>query len=64
MSSALRQDNNIDKPVYRLGTSNQFTTEVLYRLDFVWPMTSEFYIKKAVEALDSLVFFDIQFKPE
>ena len=64
MSSALRQDNNIDKPVYRLGTSNQFTTEVLYRLDFVWPMTSEFYIKKAVEALDSLGFFDIQFKAE
>ena len=58
------QDNDTDTPVYGLGTSNQFTTEVLYRLNFVWPVTSEFYIKKAVEALDSLGFFDIQFKAE
>ena len=58
------QENDPDKPIYPLGISNQFTTEVLYRLNFVWPMTSEYYIKKAVEALDSLGFFDIQFKPE
>ena len=52
------QENDPDKPIYPLGISNQFTTEVLYRLNFVWPVTSEFYIKKAVEALDSLGFFE------
>ena len=58
------QENDTEKPVYVLGSSNRFTTEVLYRLNFVWPVTSEFYIKKAIEALDSLGFFDLQFKPE
>jgi hypothetical protein len=58
------QENDTEKPVYALGSSNQFTTEILYRLNFVWPVTSEFYIKNAIEALDSLGFFDVQFKPE
>lgn len=55
------QENDTDKPVYALGTSNRFTTEVLYRLNFVWPVTSGFYIQKAIEALDSLGFFETQF---
>ncbi|SMC86734.1 non-ribosomal peptide synthetase [Sporomusa malonica] len=58
------QENDTEKPVYGVGSTNQFTTEVLYRLNFVWPVTSEFYIKMAIEALDSLGFFDVLFKPE
>ena len=52
------QENDTDKPIYELGRTNEFTTEVLYRLSFKWPMTSEVYIQKAIEALDGLGFFD------
>jgi thioester reductase-like protein len=53
------QGNNPEKPLYALGRSNEFTTEVLYRLNFKWPMTSEDYIKKAIAALDGLGFFEV-----
>jgi len=52
------QENNTEKPIYVLGRTNEFTTEVLYRLNFKWPMTSEVYIKKAIDALAGLGFFD------
>ena len=52
------QENNTGKPIYALGRTNEFTTEVLYRLNFKWPMTSEVYIQKVIEALDGLGFFD------
>jgi hypothetical protein len=55
------QENNPEKPLYGLGRSNEFTTEVLYRLNFKWPMTSEDYIKKTIAALDGLGFFDTQY---
>ncbi|TWH51680.1 non-ribosomal peptide synthetase [Sporomusa sp. KB1] len=55
------QENSTEKPVYGLGRTNEFTTEVLYRLNFKWPLTSEVYIKKAIEALDGLGFFDTEY---
>ena len=52
------EENNIGNPIYYLGRTNEFTTEVLYRLNFKWPMTSEVYIRTAIKALDGLGFFD------
>ena len=52
------EENNTEKPLYALGRTNEFTTEVLYRLQFKWPMSSEIYIEKAIKALIGLGFFD------
>ena len=35
-----------------------FTINALYRLGYRWPMTDERYLRNAIEALDSLGFFD------
>lgn len=37
---------------------NRFTSEVLYRMDFKWPITDDEYLRKAIEALYGLNFFD------
>ncbi|WP_021170822.1 Linear gramicidin synthase subunit D [Sporomusa ovata DSM 2662] len=55
------QESSTEKPVYGLGRTNEFTTEVLYRLNFKWPLTSEVYIKKAIDALEGLGFFDTEY---
>ena len=58
------QQNDTEKPIYGVGRSNEFTTEVLYRLNFKWPMTAEVFIEKAIEALDGLGFFDVKYQLE
>lgn len=37
---------------------NSFTTKALYRLGFKWPMPDGNYLKHAIEALETLGFFD------
>ncbi len=44
--------------VYTVGYKNQFTTEVLYRLDYKWPITDDKYLENAIDALDKLGFFE------
>ncbi|MEN6390036.1 MAG: amino acid adenylation domain-containing protein [Syntrophomonas sp.] len=45
--------------VYWFGAENKFTTEVLYRLNFKWPIISDEYLQQAIKALDGLNFFDL-----
>ena len=47
-----------DKPRYEIGADNRFTSEVLYRMNFKWPITDDDYLKKAFYALDGLRFFE------
>lgn len=46
------------KPRYEIMADNRFTSEVLYRMDFKWPITDDEYLRKAIEALYGLNFFD------
>lgn len=47
-----------ENEIYTLDYSNQFTAQVLYRLDYKWPVTDDRYLESAIEALDRLAFFD------
>ncbi len=47
-----------EEQVYSVGYKNQFTTEVLYRLGYKWPITDDNYLEHAISALDKLGFFD------
>jgi amino acid adenylation domain-containing protein len=58
LSGILAYEKNTGPKRDYLEAVNQFTTNVLYRLGFKWPVTSERYIQKAVKALDGLGFFD------
>lgn len=50
--------NISDGHTYRyIGSDNSFTTKVLYRLGFHWPITDESYLEKAIEAVDTLGMF-------
>lgn len=42
---------------YMLDADNHFTTEILYRAGFKWPITGDSYLKGAVRALEGLGFF-------
>ncbi len=44
--------------IYELDYVNDFTTQVLYRLGFKWPITDDSYLENAIKALDNLEFFD------
>ncbi len=44
--------------VYGIDYSNTFSTEILYRLGFLWPITDVSYLENAIDALDSLGFFE------
>ncbi|MDE5699144.1 MAG: amino acid adenylation domain-containing protein [Lachnospiraceae bacterium] len=41
-----------------IDADNSFTTKALYRLGFKWPMPDGIYLKHAIEALETLGFFD------
>ncbi len=57
--SGLISYNNADGSEHRfIGSDNSFTVKVLYRLGFAWPLTSEKYVDRAIEALETLDFFD------
>ena len=47
-----------ENEIYTLDYSNRFTAQVLYRLDYKWPVTDDRYLESAIEALDGLAFFD------
>ena len=44
--------------VIELGSDNRFTKNVLYRLGYKWPITDNNYLANAIEALDTLSFFE------
>lgn len=39
-------------------SDNEFTNKALYHLSYKWPITDYEYLKKAIESLDTLGFFD------
>ncbi len=41
-----------------IDADNSFTTKILYRLGFKWPMPDKDYLKNALTALETLGFFD------
>ncbi|MCI9446163.1 MAG: amino acid adenylation domain-containing protein [Lachnospiraceae bacterium] len=47
-----------DKSTVYIDGDNSFTTKALYRLGFKWPMPDGIYLKHALEALETLGFFD------
>ena len=54
---AYQSDDSGDK-TYMLDADNRFTTEVLYRAGFKWPITGDSYLQGAVRALEGLGFFE------
>ncbi|MCI8372641.1 MAG: amino acid adenylation domain-containing protein [Lachnospiraceae bacterium] len=46
-----------EEQLYGVGYQNRFTTEVLYRLGYKWPITDDRYLEHAIAALDQLGFF-------
>ncbi len=42
---------------YEIMSDNRFTSEVLYRLDYKWPITDDAYLENAIKALDTLEYF-------
>ncbi|PKM52554.1 MAG: hypothetical protein CVV02_00005, partial [Firmicutes bacterium HGW-Firmicutes-7] len=53
------QRNEEATQLYRVTIDNKFTSNILLRLGFRWPITTEEYIKKSIEAVDGLGFFDV-----
>ena len=47
-----------EEDIYTMDYSTRFTAQVLYRLDYKWPVTDDRYLESAIEALDRLAFFD------
>ena len=41
-----------------IGEKHIYSTNVLYRLGFRWPLTDENYLRNAIESLDTLGFFE------
>ncbi|MCQ2502671.1 MAG: hypothetical protein MJ084_02790 [Saccharofermentans sp.] len=39
-------------------TDNLFTTNILYRIGFSWPLVEDAYLERAIASLKSLGFFD------
>ena len=41
-----------------IGDDNSFTVKALYRLGFSWPLTGIEYVRRAIEMLDSMLYFE------
>lgn len=51
-------DTNNENAAIEIGSDNRFTKNVLYRLGYKWPITDNKYLANAIEALDTLNFFE------
>ena len=58
ISGLLAYMDREDDVRYELESDNQFTIEALYRLDYLWPITSREYLDKSISMLAGLGFFD------
>jgi hypothetical protein len=61
VSGLIAYTSRDDSKIYTIDYNNSFTTEVLYRLGYKWPITDDSYLKNAIKALDNLNFFDDNF---
>ena len=64
VSGLIAYSSHGDSKRYYLDYDNRFTTEVLYRLGYKWPITDDKYLVNAISALDKLNFFDDDFFSE
>ena len=55
---------NLDsnKKIVFIGYDCKFTTKILYRINFRWPIVTEDYIEKTLSALMKLEYFDGTFE--
>ena len=58
VSGLIAYTSHNENEIYTMEYSNRFTAQVLYRLDYKWPVTDDRYLESAIEALDRLTFFD------
>ena len=59
LSSLLAYQNMAHgQKIFSVGKSNKYTMQVLYRMGFRWPVTSHDYMKRFINALYGLGFFD------
>ena len=58
VSGLIAYTSHNENEIYTMEYSNKFTAQVLYRLDYKWPVTDDRYLESAIEALDRLAFFD------
>ncbi|WP_291805809.1 non-ribosomal peptide synthetase, partial [Blautia sp.] len=58
VSGLIAYTSHNENDIYTMEYSNKFTAQVLYRLDYKWPVTDDRYLESAIEALDRLAFFD------
>ena len=58
VSGLIAYTSHNEEDIYTMEYSNRFTAQVLYRLDYKWPVTDDRYLESAIEALDRLAFFD------
>ena len=61
VSGLIAYTSRSDSKIYAIDYDNSFTTEVLYRLGYKWPITDDQYLENAIGALDKLNFFDDDF---
>ncbi len=58
ISGLIAYMNNSGEHRVLIGSDNAFTIKALYRLGFAWPIIDMSYVKKAIDAVASLGFFD------
>ena len=58
VSGLIAYTSHNEEDIYTMEYSNRFTAQVLYRLDYKWPVTDDRYLESAIEALDRLAFFN------
>ena len=58
VSGLIAYTSHNENEIYTLDYNNRFTAQVLYRLDYKWPVTDDKYLESAIAALDRLTFFD------
>ena len=58
VSGLIAYTSHNENEIYTMEYSNRFTAQILYRLDYKWPVTDDRYLESAIEALDRLAFFD------
>ena len=58
VSGLIAYTSHNENEIYTIDYSNRFTAQILYRLDYKWPVTDDRYLENAIAALDRLTFFD------
>ena len=52
------------KDAHAVDTDNLFTTNILYRIGFSWPLVDDTYLDRAINSILTLDYFDMDSEPE